>query len=235
MLKNLSASSQKDRINFYTMDNSVTAIRNENMEISFEYGKNYLPIKRMFFILICYFGIPSILKSIVIMPLIKIQVISSIWYILPAIFYFILMVYGILDVRKKGGKELLKNHGAEHMVFAAYKKLKRVPTVKQAEKFSRISRVCGVTIYSAYITCQLIGFVIYTTTNYVIPEILLYLAPVFFQTIFPFNLIGKLAQFFTTSHPEDSNIELAIAALSELEKITSWGYLLSIYMNNAFR
>ena len=47
---------------------------------------------------------------------------------------------------------------------------------------------------------------------------LLFLIPLFFSSIFPFNLIGKLGQFFTTAKPEDSNIELAIAALSALEK-----------------
>jgi len=37
------------------------------------------------------------------------------------------------------------------------------------------------------------------------------------RSIFPLNVLGKFAQFFTTSRPEDKNIELAITAVSALE------------------
>ena len=37
------------------------------------------------------------------------------------------------------------------------------------------------------------------------------------HSYFPFNLLGKLAQFWTTSPADDENIELALAALKALE------------------
>lgn len=103
------------------------------------------------------------------------------------------------------------------MVLSAYNKLKRIPTIEEAQKFSRINRSCGITIYSAFITAQLIGFIVYIKTGFLISEIILFLVPLFFSAFFPFNLIGKFAQFFTTSKPERHNLELAIAALSALE------------------
>ncbi len=130
---------------------------------------------------------------------------------------------------------MLRNHGAEHKVFSAYKKLGRIPTVEEANHFSRINKACGVTIYSAFITAQLIGFIVYIHTSYIIPEILLFLIPLFFQTIFPFNFIGKLAQFFTTSKPQKRNIELAIAALSALERRELLGDMLSDAFSNISR
>ena len=50
-----------------------------------------------------------------------------------------------------------------------------------------------------------------------IPEIIVFLNSIIVPYTFPFNLLGIIAQFFTTSEPEESNIELAIAALSALE------------------
>ena len=111
----------------------------------------------------------------------------------------------------------MKNHGAEHKVIRAYMKLKRIPTLEEAKKFSRISKSCGVTIYSAFFTTQIIGFIVFVTKGYAIPEILLFIIPILFQSVFPFNLLGKIAQFFTTREPEDENIELAIAAITALE------------------
>ena len=234
MLKLSSGKSEKDRISFYTSDNGATAIRNSNGEITFEYGKKNVSVMKALAILLGIFGTLSLVKAFVLIPLIKNNTIGTVWYLIPTFFYSFLAVISIIAVRKTGGEELLRNHGAEHMVFSAYKKLKRVPTVEEAKHFSRINRACGITVYSAFITTQLIGFVVYIHTSYIIPEILLFLIPLFFQTIFPFNFIGKVAQFFTTSRPKKRNIELAIAALSALERRELLGNMLSDVIGNIF-
>lgn len=187
-------------------------------EFTIEYGKKNVPIMKSIAILLGIFGTLSLVKAFVLIPLIENKIIGTVWYLIPTFFYSFLAIISIIVVRKTGGKELLRNHGAEHKVFLAYKKLKRIPTVKEANHFSRINNACGITIYSAFITTQLIGFIVYIYTSYIIAELLLLLIPLFFQTIFPFNFIGKLAQFFTTSKPQKRNIELAIAALSALER-----------------
>lgn len=219
MINITSGQSKKDRISFESGKESVTAIRKSNGKIKFEYGKEVVSLKEFIFLILQIFVIPSLVKIFVLLPLIQRKIIGIIWYLVPTFFYLFITIIAIIALRKDGGKEFLRNHGAEHMVQRAYEKLKRIPTVEEAKSFSRIHRACGVTIFSAFITAQLIGFVVYICTSYVIPEIMLLLVPLLFQTIVPFNTIGKIVQFFTTSKPLNHNIKLAIAALSELERI----------------
>lgn len=217
MLKLSSGKSEKDRISFYTSDNEgATAIRNPSGEITIKYEKNNIPIAKAIIAILVLFGTLSLVKAFVLIPLIE-KGISTIWYLVPAFFYSFLAVTSIISVRKTGGKEFLQNHGAEHKVYTAYLKLGRIPTVEEASKFSRINKSCGVTIYSAYITAQLIGFIVYINSGFIIPELLLFVAPIIMQSVFPFNFLGLLAQFFTTAQPEASNIQLAIAAVTALE------------------
>lgn len=234
MLKLSSGKSDKDRISFYTSDIGATAIRNKKGEITIEYEKKNVSIIRAVTVLLGIFGTLSLVKALVLIPLIKNKIIGTVWYLIPTFFYLFLTVISIIIVRKDGGKEILRNHGAEHKVFAAYTKLGRIPTVEEANQFSRINKACGATIYSAFITTQLIGFIVYIQTSYVISEILLFFIPLLFSTIFPFNFIGKLVQFFTTSRPKKHNIELAIAALSALERRESLENMLSDAFSNIF-
>jgi len=206
---------EKDRISFYTKKNSVTAIRNEDGNIS-------LKIKnegKIFFEIIVPLGIIfymfSFFKLLLYVPFMKNNHLDVVCYFLPLIAGALLMVLKIIDGRKSEGIECLRNHAAEHMVLAAYRSLGRVPTLVEAKRFPRISKSCGITIYTAYITNQIIGFIIYYYTNLVIiPELLVVVSTFFLHRYFPFNLIGLLIQFITTKKPNDSNIELARVDIS---------------------
>lgn len=235
MLKLSSGKSEKDRISFYTSENGATAIRGEDGTIDIKLGKENVDLAKALTVIFVIFGTLSLIKAYIIMPLIKNATIAVGWYFIPTAVYVFLTIVSIIVVRKTGGKELLKNHGAEHMVFTAYKKLKRVPTIEEAKRFSRINKACGVTIYSAFITAQIIGFVVYIKTGFVISELILFMVPLLFQTVFPLNLLGKLAQFFTTTKPEDKNIELAIAAVSALETRQQLKDMVSEIVKNAFK
>lgn len=221
MLEISTGRSQKDRITFYLDNSSATAIRNEDGTISIDYTEEKLPIRKALIFMLSFFGIFLLLKAFILMPIIESSPDLIFLYFIPTIAFLILLTYAIILSRYKDGKEILKNHAAEHMVFSAYNKLKRVPTLEEAKKFSRISPVCGVTIYSGFITCQLIGFVVYILTDFVIPEIVLFIVPMLFSNYAPFNLLGKLAQFFTTSKANDANIELAISAITALEELNN--------------
>lgn len=218
MIKVRSGKSEKDRISFSTKTNTVTAIRKENGDIFLDFKNQNESFGQALLVLLGIFGTLSLIKAFVLVPLIENHIIQTTWYLVPSFCYLFLIIFSIIVVRKSGGKELLRNHGAEHMVFSAYNKLKKVPTVEEARHFSRINRACGATIFSAFMTAQLIGFIVYLLTGFVISELILFLVPLFFQTIFPFNFLGKVAQFFTTSKPEKQNIELAIFALLSLER-----------------
>ena len=219
MLKLLSRKSRKDRISFFTRNNGVTAIRQKNGKITLKYTPDNFPDIKATAISLAIFSALSLVKEFILVPLIKNNTIGTVCYFIPAFFCLLLAVMSIIAERKTGGEEFLRNHGAENKVYSAYKKLKRIPTVEEANHFSRINRVCDITVHSSFITTQLIGFIVYINTDFMIPEVVLYLFHYYFKQYFPFNFIGKLAQLFTTSKPTKQNIELAIAALSELERV----------------
>ena len=207
--------SNVDRITFYDSEIGATAIRLPDGKIDIKYEKKNVTMESVFG-LIVFCSIISLLKALIIIPYIK-NHITMIWmYFIPSAFYVIFLVACIKYVREQG-KKLLKNHGAEHMVFKAYQKLKRIPNITEVKKFSRISSKCGINIFSAFIMAQIIGFFVYQNFGYIIPEAVLVIVPVFVYYIFPFNFLGNIAQLWTTSEPEDENISLAIAALTALE------------------
>ena len=215
MVKVNSGLSKVDRITFYDSKIGATAIRLPNGKIEIRYEKKNVTMYAVLVIL-GLFSIISLLKSFIIMPYITNHTTMLYVYFAPTAFYVFLLVASIKEMRSDGDN-LLRNHGAEHMVFRAYKKLKRIPTISEVKNFSRINSQCGINIYSSFIMAQIIGFFVYRYAGYIIPEVWLVVVPVCFNCIFPFNLIGNIAQFWTTSKPKDENIILAIVAMIALE------------------
>lgn len=215
-MKQLTGSSKSDRININSYNTSVTAIRKENGKIVIEYSNDKATTKLAFQFLLMIFASLSLLKRLVILPLITFNVLNVVSYLIPAFILFFIMIICIVYIRESGGKEFLKNHAAEHMCIAACKKNRRLPTIKEISKFSRISSSCGISLFSSYITAQLIGFFIFIYCDFMIWEIILFILPIFLHRFFPFNIISKIAQFFTTKKPEIHNLELALAAITAL-------------------
>jgi uncharacterized protein YqhQ len=203
----LGGASKKDRISYVTKENCITAIRKEDGTIEFSDAKIDTGIAAYLMILKI-----SILLSV----MKEIFRTSMFWYVFSFVIYILLLLLGILVVRSK--KSFLLNHGAEHAVFAAYKKLKRIPTIQEAACFPRISRFCGITIFGAFITCHIISFLVFAVFNYHISEILILFMALYLRTLPPIYLLGLFVQRFTTLKPGYDNLELAIAALSELER-----------------
>lgn len=219
----LGGKSEKDRIVFYNGLYSATAIRNENNEIETvcEVKKKFkLDFSKLSMSPISMFAVISIIKAYGIIPLIRSGIINVIWYLLPAMIFAIFFIYTIVSVRHNGKESLLRNHAAEHKVFRACEKLKRCPTIEEAKEYPRIDKNCGITLYSAFIISQIIGFIVFLKFGYKISEIILFLISFFLAPYFPFNILGLFSQLFTTKEPMDENIELAIAAVSALEDKT---------------
>lgn len=217
------AQSEKDRISFSKLDNvTSTAIRRPNNEIEViieptnQITENSDPVLIFLGILyiIALFGM-TIFKGYFLIPKITAGIIDSIYYLLPVAVLTIVLIIN-LAANFGGQIELKKNHGAEHMTCAAYSKLKRIPTIAEVKNYSRICRLCGSTLFGALITGQLIGFLLYIN-GIILPEKIIFIIPFVLRSVFPFNLLGKLIQLYTTKRPDDSNIELAIAALDALE------------------
>lgn len=219
-MKLAGGNSQKDRITFRTQSGkTATAIRKENDQIEIDFTKKEIPIKAIGLLLVLFI-IPCIIKEYVLLPKIEAEKIGEIWYLLPMFVSLLLCIYSIIYILIKDKTEMLRNHGAEHMVVAAYDKLGRIPTVEEVEKFPRANKMCGISVYSAFITSQLIGFIVFLVTGYQISEILLFIIPLLFSNTLVFSSIGMILQIlFTTRKPKRRNIELAIAALTALEEL----------------
>ena len=217
MIPITSGKSEKDRITYYSGSDGISAIKEEDGTITLKHVEENVAFKKALIVFLVFFVILSIIKVLFIVPAIKNNSIGIIWYFIPTFFYVILSIWSIYNCRKNLGINGIKNHGAEHKVNLAYLKLKRVPNIDEAKSFSRINKACGIIIFSSFIISQLICFIIFIISGYyIIPEIVLFILTIFLQTCFPFNLLGKLAQFFTTSEPEEENLELAISSLSKL-------------------
>lgn len=210
--------SGKDRISYATSNRAITAIRKKNKRIELVESSKLNISNRFSVVLSIIYIILCITKVYGFIPWIENGVIEKWCYFIPTVYLFISMIISVLQFRYTEGKEALKNHGAEHKVFMAYKRLKRIPKIEEAKKFSRISRYCGIAKTSAFIVSQIIGFILYTYMGYRISEILLYLVPALLCNVFPFYLLGNFAQLFTTANPEEKNLELAITALTELKQ-----------------
>lgn len=235
MLRLTGGLSQKDWISFNSFEATATAIRKSDGKIDVEFGKvNKHPTRVGIILNMIFFATPCI-KAFIIIPLIKNGIIGVNFYLIATFIYLFIAIYSIIRARIVDGKEFLKNHAAEHMVYSAYKKLRRVPTIEETKHFSRINKECGVTIYSGFITIQVIAFIVYVHTGYIISEIILFIGSYLFRTIFPFNILGKFAQLFTTNKPEDKNIELAIAAVSALETRQQFKDEISEIVKKAFK
>lgn len=211
--------SREDRISFTVSNDVATAIRKSNNEIEIKFGKELQPSPAIVEIILgIIFWTITFIKACIIVPLIKKGILATEFYLIAAFTYLLIAIIAIIKFRITEGKETLKNHAAEHKVFLAYNKLKRVPTIEEAKTFSRINRKCGITIYSGFITIQIIAFIIYIYTGCMISEIILFIGALLLRSKFPFNILGKFAQLFTTSEPDNDNIELAISAVSALEE-----------------
>lgn len=104
--------------------------------------------------------------------------------------------------------KLRSNHGAEHMVFNAYRK-RRNATVSMIRKSRRYTRYCGSTKLSNMIFLELINYVLALFFGFYIPHIVVLLFTFNFYSALPFNFIALVQQHFITSKPNENSIFMA--------------------------
>lgn len=235
MMNLISGLSGKDRISFATPNRAITAIRKSNGTIEMVENRKLNMTDKFSTTLSIIYILLCAIKVYGFIPWIEKGIIAKWCYLIPTVYLFVFVIISILRFMLINGQEALRNHGAEHKVYKAYKKLKRIPTIEEANKFSRINRYCVIAKTSAFIMSQLIGFVLYTYVGYRVSEILLYIVPLFLANVFPFYLLGNLAQFFTTLEPEERNMELAISAITELNRRENVKERILEIVRNTFR
>ncbi len=107
-------------------------------------------------------------------------------------------------------------HGAEHKVSHLYAKKFKEFNIENVKRCSRIHRYCGNNLLGTIVTFQLASSISMSCFNIHIPEIITTILPFYLYSIFPFNLLGILAQLLTTAAPTEKHISVAVHALSVL-------------------
>ena len=135
-------------------------------------------------------------------------------YHLPTIFWTVLFLTAVM--RMLGNREHRKFHGAEHKVDHWYSKKERKPDVESIKRCSRIHGRCGTNLLATIVAFQLVSSICYKFLGTHIPEIITAMLPLYVYTIFPFNVLGLIAQLLTTAEPESKHIKVAAEALATL-------------------
>lgn len=102
-----------------------------------------------------------------------------------------------------------KNRGAEHKIFNAYTKLKRVPTLEEAKEFSCFTRCDGTNL----VFTKLIVYCFF----WIVPIPVCKVTEVL--TLLKVSWIFTPLQIFVTSTPDDENLVNAILALEGLIEV----------------
>lgn len=124
-----------------------------------------------------------------------------------------------ISIKSKNSEDysLGKFHSAEHMACHAYEKLKRIPTLDEAKKYSRFHKRCGSkrTISNFFFMIALI-FVfpfLFLSPKYLV---LLAIIAIIFYANNKFNILSFL-QIMVTNKATEKELLLAIEGLKEFE------------------
>ena len=127
------------------------------------------------------------------------------------------------EMKSKNGSEhsTARYHSAEHMVTSAYNELGRIPTIEESKTFSRFSKFCGSQktinhLLLSITTCILCCICTFIPVKIYIPLVLILQGFLIFASSKGWS---KFFQFLVTEEPTDSELEVAIAGLVEVENI----------------
>lgn len=223
--------STKSSITYASDKFEVNAMRNPDNIITIK-RKRLEKTKGFPWLAIILIFIPFIINLIIMSNVLLNKISVYFCLLVPLVLFVIAMVMAIL-VRLEG-TEMIKNHGAEHMVFNAYKSLKRVPSILYVKEFSRYSEVCGSNMLSVPIMTQLAsGMLCYilwlcVSANLIgtfLSHFIMFVGCIcininalknYYSRFY--GVFGRIFQLITTAKPDNKNLMLAITALKELER-----------------
>lgn len=115
-------------------------------------------------------------------------------------------------------KETRKYHGAEHKVANCWRKYKKLD-IDLVRACSRIHKSCGTNIMIEIAIFQIISSACMICFNIHVPEIITAVVPFLLYNRFPFNILGCLVQYITTTEPDEKHLLVGICALEEILKV----------------
>lgn len=134
-------------------------------------------------------------------------------YHIPTALFILILLMALLVVSVG---ETRQYHGAEHKVANWFKKDREKMEHEDIKKCSRIHMKCGTNLISTIVTFYLISSIYFSITGNQIPEIFTARLPWFLYSVFPFNILGLLAQLISTKEPDDKHLKVAAVALITL-------------------
>lgn len=211
-LKLSGGKSTNNSITFFLkgIDNGVEAIRQEDGSITTQEVSSTKMTKQQFNLLKIIFVCSLFREFVFLLNLPK-------WlYHLPTIFFSLIFVIAIIGMLVDGETRMF--HGAEHKVANWFAKSDESCDIESIKKCHRIHLLCGTNLLATIVTFQLASSICMSYFNIHIPEIITALLPLYVYTIFPFNLLGLIAQILTTAEPEEQHLTVALSALADLIK-----------------
>lgn len=135
-------------------------------------------------------------------------------YHLPTTFWTVLFLIAVIRILRNREQRMF--HGAEHKVYHWYNKKERKFDFESIKRCSRIHGRCGTNLLATIVTFQLMSSICYKLLGFHIPEIITAMLPLYVFKFFPFNILGLIAQLFTTAEPEAKHIDVAVEVLTTL-------------------
>lgn len=209
-LKLSGGSSSTNSVSFFLkkVDKGIEAVRQENGTIVTKEVDSIESLKAMM----------KVLKVIFVCSLFRefafLLTLPSWLYHVPTFIWSGLFLIAILAVL--ADREMRMYHGAEHKVAHWYSKKNVGDDIESIKRCSRIHGYCGTNLLATIVTFQLASSICFNLLNFHIPEIITGILPFYVYNIFPFNLLGMLAQLITTATPTADHINVAVQALSTL-------------------
>lgn len=211
-LKLSGGSSSENSVSFFLKksDKGVEAVRQEDGTIvtkevdSIEQLKNMMKLQKVIFVCSLFREFSFLLNL-------------PIWlYHVPTFMFcgvFLIVIVVVLSNR-----EMRMYHGAEHKVAHWYSKKNVGNDIESVKRCSRIHSYCGTNLLATIVTFQLASSIGLSLFSLHIPEVITAILPFYVYNVFPFNLLGLLAQIITTATPTDKHIVVAVRALTTLIK-----------------
>ena len=146
---------------------------------------------------------------------------STIFFVFLVSENFWELIEFILQVKKGSKVNEGKMHSAEHKVINAYKKLQRIPTIEEVRNASRFSKDCGsrIEFRKAWGGAIITLFIIVAPKMGLTKILITILLGIFLWTICSFCGIFKYLQIFVTNNPSDMELEVAVEAIKEYDKL----------------
>lgn len=192
--------------------------------VRYEFAENYAEAKKKRF-----FSKEKIWAINIVLPFIAI-LFKEISYTLATMFFvffvsenFWELIELIFQIKKGSKINEGKMHAAEHKVINAYRNLQRIPTIEEVRNASRFSKYCGsrIAFRKAWGGAIITLFIIVAPKLGLQNILITILVGISLWIIGNFFGIFKYLQIFVTNKPSDRELEVAVEAIKEFDKLES--------------